>query len=65
MDSGLILVLVLMLGALAFLIYAERNSRQNEARLKAESGAKAEPDQSSEGSLEAKSRQESKKAQSS
>jgi len=64
MDSGLILVLVLMLAALAFLIYVERNSRQNEAKLKSESGANTEPDQSSEGSFEAKSRQESKTAQS-
>jgi hypothetical protein len=65
MDSGMFLVLAMMLAALVFLVYAERNSRQNEAKLKAESRAKTEPDQSSEKPLEAKSRQESKKPQSS
>ena len=63
MDSGMILVLAMMLAALVFLVYAERNSRQNEAKLKAESSVKTEPDQSSEKRLEAKRRQESKKAQ--
>jgi len=65
MDSGMILVLVMILAAIVFLVYAERNSRQNEAKIKAASSAKPEPDQSSERPLEAKSRQESKKAQSS
>ena len=63
MDSGMILVLAMMLAALVFLVYAERNSRQNEAKLEAELRAKTEPDQSSEKSLEAKSRPDSKKPQ--
>jgi hypothetical protein len=39
MDSGVV-VLVLMLAAAVFLVYAERNSRRNEAKLKAESAAR-------------------------
>jgi len=40
MDSGTVVVLVLMLAAVVFLVYAERNSRRNEAKLKAESSAR-------------------------
>jgi hypothetical protein len=40
MDSGTVVVLMLMLAAAVFLVYAERNSRRNEAKLKAESAAK-------------------------
>jgi len=40
MDSGTVVVLVLMLAAVVFLVYAERNSRRNEAKLKAKSAAK-------------------------
>jgi hypothetical protein len=39
MDSGIVVVLVLMLAAAVFLVYAERNSRRNEAK-KAESAAR-------------------------
>jgi len=65
MDSGTIVVLVLTLAATVFLVFAERNSRRNEAKLKAASGAKTEPDQFSEKPLEAEGRQGSKKAKSS
>jgi hypothetical protein len=40
MDYGIVVVLVLMLAAAVFLVYAERNSRRNEAKLKAESAAR-------------------------
>jgi hypothetical protein len=40
MDSGTVVVLVLMLVVAVFLVYAERNSRRNEAKLEAESAAK-------------------------
>ena len=62
MDFGTVIVLVLMLGAAVFLVFAERNSRRNEAKLKAESSAKPEPNQSSERPLDLKSSQETKKA---
>jgi hypothetical protein len=64
MDTEMILVLAMMLAALVFLVYAERNSRLNEAKLEAELRAKTEPDPSSEKSLEGKSRPESKTPQS-
>jgi hypothetical protein len=41
MDSGNVVVLVLMLAAAVFLVYAERNSRRNVAKLKAESESAA------------------------
>jgi hypothetical protein len=41
MDAGHVVVLVLAAVAAVFLVLAERNSRQNEARLKAEAAAKA------------------------
>jgi hypothetical protein len=59
MSLETIMVLVLVLAAAVFLALCERNSRRNEAKLKAASSAKAEPDQSPERPLEAKSRQES------
>jgi hypothetical protein len=45
MDSGTVIVFVLILVATAFLVWVERNSRRNEAKLKAESAAKTGPDQ--------------------
>jgi hypothetical protein len=65
MDSGDVLVLVLILAAAVFLVFAERNSRRNVANLKAGSVAKAETDQQSQQSLDANRRQESTKAKSS
>lgn len=64
MDSGTVIVLVLILAAAVFVVFAERNSRRNEAKLKAGSVAKAEPDQPSVESLDANRRQESRKAKS-
>jgi hypothetical protein len=43
MDSGTVVVLGLMLAAAVFLVYAERNSRRNVAKLKAESGGAITP----------------------
>jgi len=43
MDSGTIVVLVLTLAATVFLVFAERNSRRNEAKLKAASVQKLSP----------------------
>jgi hypothetical protein len=65
MNLETLMVLVLVLAAAVLLALGERHSRRNEAKLKAASSAKAEPDQSSERPLEAKSREESKKAKSS
>ena len=62
MDSGTVLVLVLILAAAVFLVFAERNSRRNEAKLKA--GSVAKTDQPSVGSLDANRWQESRKAKS-
>ncbi len=41
MDSGAVIVLVLTLAGVVFLVFAEKNSRRNEAKLKAEVAAKA------------------------
>ncbi len=57
MDSGTVIVLLLMLAAAVFLVFAERNSRRNEAKLKAGSVPKAATDQPSEKSLDANRRQ--------
>jgi hypothetical protein len=64
MDSGTVIVLVLILAAAVFLVFAERNSRRNEAKLKAGSVPKTETGQPSEKSLDADRRQESRKAKS-
>ena len=64
MDSGSVIVLLLMLAAAVFLVFAERNSRRNEAKLKAGSVTKtdSETDQPSEKSLDANRRQRKAKS---
>ena len=44
MDTGAVIVLILMLAAAVVLVFAEKNSRRNEAKLKAETAAKADLD---------------------
>jgi len=62
MDSGTVIVLVLILAPAVFLVLAERNSWRNEARLKAGSVTKTETDQPSEKSLDANRRQRKAKS---
>jgi len=65
MDSETVIVLVLILAALVFLVVVEKNSRRNEAKLKADSAATAGPDQPSEQQpFGAGRRHESRKAKS-
>jgi len=59
MDSGDVLVLVLILAAAVFLVFAERNSRRNVAKHKAGPVPKAEIEQPSQQRLDANRRQES------
>ena len=60
MDSGTIVVLVLIFAAAVFLVFFERNSRRNQAKFKSEPSANTEPDRSSERPSQPENQQESK-----
>jgi hypothetical protein len=63
MNLEMVMVLASVLAAAVFLVLGERNSRRNEAKLKAESVRKSEGDPPSEKSSDA-NRQRTSKAES-